>query len=115
MLVRLAVAIVLGAANLSEAEQLRFHHRPLLGLVASGTTARRTPSALDERTPVKIAKLRARVRRQVWSLPRLRTGNAGANTMADHVAVLTDALAQIPGPGRLETDSPGSPSARLMR
>lgn len=29
MLVRLAVAIALGAANLSEAEQLQFRHRPL--------------------------------------------------------------------------------------
>ncbi|SED88211.1 Transposase DDE domain group 1 [Streptomyces sp. 2112.3] len=27
----------------------------------------------------------------------LRPGNAGANTVADHIAVLTDALAQIPG------------------
>jgi hypothetical protein len=27
----------------------------------------------------------------------LRPGNAGANTVADHIAVLTEALAQIPG------------------
>ncbi len=27
----------------------------------------------------------------------LRPGNAGANTVADHLRVLTDALAQIPG------------------
>ncbi|MFG2563526.1 hypothetical protein [Streptomyces sp. NPDC048496] len=27
----------------------------------------------------------------------LRPGNAGANTVADHIAMLTDALAQIPG------------------
>lgn len=27
----------------------------------------------------------------------LRPGNAGSNTVADHIAVLTDALRQIPG------------------
>ncbi|MGW1506933.1 hypothetical protein ACWCQW_52565 [Streptomyces mirabilis] len=74
VLVQLAVAIVLGAANLSEAEQLQFHHRPLFGLVASDSTARRTPTALGERILVKIAKVRARVRRQVLSLLRLRPG-----------------------------------------
>ncbi|MFI6492303.1 transposase [Streptomyces sp. NPDC050564] len=130
--------------------------------MASDSTARRTLTALDEAALVKIAKARARVRRHVWSLLRLRPGgfpwlvvagkrlcgwividldatiitaaskkagaavtfkemfgfhplaawcantieplamllcpgNSGANTMADHIAVLTDALAQIPG------------------
>ncbi|MDV9202676.1 IS1380 family transposase, partial [Streptomyces sp. Wh19] len=162
VLVQLAIAITLGAANLSEAEQLQLHHRPLFGSAASDSTARRTLSALDEATLIKIAKVRARVRRQVWSLLRLRPGgfpwlvlagkrltgwivididatiitaaskkagaavtfkktfgfhplaawcantteslamclrpgNAGANTVADHIAVLTDALVQIPG------------------
>jgi len=161
VLVHLAVAIVLGAANLSEAEQLQLHHRPLFGAAASDSTARRTLAALDEATLVKIAKVRARVRRHVWSLLHLRPGgfpwltvagkrltgwividldatvitaaskkagaavtfkktfgfhplaawcanttesltmllrpgNAGANTVADHITVLTDALAQIP-------------------
>lgn len=41
VLVHLAVAIVLGAANLSEAEQLQLHHRTVLGLVASDSMARR--------------------------------------------------------------------------
>ena len=27
----------------------------------------------------------------------LRTGNAGSNTAADHIAVITAALAQLPG------------------
>ncbi|MFJ1826139.1 hypothetical protein [Streptomyces sp. NPDC088178] len=39
VLVQLAVAIVLGAENLSEAEQLQLHHRPLFGFAASDTTA----------------------------------------------------------------------------
>ena len=162
VLVHLAAAIVLGAANLSEVEQLQFHHRPLFGPGASDSTARRTLAALDEATLAKIAKMRARVRRHVWSLLHLRPGgfpwltvagkrlcgwividldatiitsaskkagaavtfkktygfhplaawcantteslamllrpgNAGANTVADHITVLTDALAQIPG------------------
>jgi hypothetical protein len=74
VLVHLAVAIVLGAANLSEAEQLLLHHRPLFGPAASDSTARRTLAALDEATLVKIARIRARVRRHVWGLLHLRPG-----------------------------------------
>jgi hypothetical protein len=162
VLVHLAIAIVLGAANFSEAEQLQLHHRPLFGIAASDSTARRTLAGLDEAALAKIAKARAKVRRHVWSLLRLRPGgfpwltvagrrltgwividldatiitsaskkagaavtfkktfgfhplaawcantteslamllrpgNSGANTVADHIRVLTDALAQIPG------------------
>ncbi|MFJ9034412.1 IS1380 family transposase, partial [Streptomyces sp. NPDC102274] len=63
VLVQLAVAIVLGAGNLSGAGQLQLHQRPLFGLTASDSTARRTLAALDEATLAKIAKVRARVRR----------------------------------------------------
>ncbi|MFE5026234.1 transposase [Streptomyces sp. NPDC056656] len=50
---------------------------------------------------------------------RLRPGNAGANTAADHIAVLDDALAQIPDTHRhgtdilVRTDSAGSEVAEL--
>ncbi|MFJ1550005.1 IS1380 family transposase [Streptomyces sp. NPDC088246] len=50
---------------------------------------------------------------------RLRPGNAGANTAADHIAVLDDALAQIPDAHRhgtdilVRTDSAGSAKAFL--
>jgi hypothetical protein len=74
VLVHLAVAIVLGASNLSEAEQLQLHHRPLFGPEASDSTARRTLAALDEATLAKIARVRARVRRHVWGLLHLRPG-----------------------------------------
>ncbi|MFI5689904.1 hypothetical protein [Streptomyces sp. NPDC051636] len=74
VLVHLAIAIVLGAANFSEAEQLQLHHRPLFGLAASDSTARRTLAGLDEATLAKIAEARARVRRHMWSLLRLRPG-----------------------------------------
>ncbi|MFF0195860.1 IS1380 family transposase [Streptomyces anulatus] len=50
---------------------------------------------------------------------RLRPGNAGANTAADHIAVLDDALAQIPDAHRhgtdilVRTDSAGSAKSFL--
>ncbi|MEW1648959.1 transposase [Streptomyces sp. NPDC091219] len=74
VLVHLAIAIVLGAANLSEAEQLQLHHRPLFGIAASDSTARSMLAVLDGATLAKIAKARAKVRRQVWSLLHLRPG-----------------------------------------
>lgn len=160
VLVHLAVAITLGARNLSDAEQLQVHHRALFGIAASDSTARRILAALDELALARIMKVRARVRRHVWSLlclrpggfpwltvagkrltswividatvitsaskktgaavtfkktfgfhplaawcantteslaMLLRPGNAGTNTVSDHITVLTDALAQIPG------------------
>jgi hypothetical protein len=161
VVVQLAVAIALGAANLSEAEQLGLHHRDLFGPAASDSTTRRTLAALDESVLTRMAKARRTVRRHVWSLlhlrpggfpwltvagrrlkgwivvdmdatvitaaskkeraaatfkgsfgfhplaawcantseclaMELRPGNAGANTVADHLRVLTAALAQIP-------------------
>jgi hypothetical protein len=161
VLVGLAVAITLGATNLSEAEQLQRHQAALFGTGASDSTARRTLAALDEWTLGRIAKARAKTRRRVWCLLHLRPGgfpwlsvagkrlagwvvidldatvitsaskkqgtaatfkktwgfhplaawcantqeslamllrpgNAGANTVADHLTVLTEALAQIP-------------------
>ncbi|MEU2427455.1 transposase [Streptomyces sp. NPDC013157] len=80
VLVQLAVAIVFGAANLSEAEQLQLHHRPLFGAAASDSTARRTLAALDETTLARIAKVRAAPRRQVRALgvpPAKGWGSAG--------------------------------------
>ncbi|MFE9922848.1 IS1380 family transposase [Streptomyces sp. NPDC005774] len=161
VVVQLAVAIVLGASNLSEAEQLGLHQRSVFGPTASDSTARRTLAALDEAALKLIAKARRQVRRHVWSLlalrpggfpwltvagrhlqgwvvidmdatiitaaskkeraaptfkgtfgfhplaawcantdeclaMELRPGNAGANTVADHLRVLHAALAQIP-------------------
>lgn len=161
VLLGLASAIVLGATNLADAEQLQAHHQAILGRAASDSTAHRTLAALDERGRMRIARARAKVRRHVWSLLHLRPGgfpwltvagkrltgwivvdldatiilaaskkegatktfkktfgfhplaawcanteeslamllregNAGSNTAADHVRVLTDALAQIP-------------------
>src|SRR3954453_16957226 len=43
----------------------------------------------------------------------LRPGNAGSNTAADHIAVLTEAIAQIPDPARrallIACDGAGAP------
>ncbi|WP_234367649.1 hypothetical protein [Streptomyces pluripotens] len=65
---QLAVAIVLGAKNLSKAEHLLLHHRPLFGFAASDSTVRRMLAALGEATLARIAKARARVRRRVSGL-----------------------------------------------
>jgi hypothetical protein len=161
-LVQLAVAIVLGASNVLEAERLQLHHGGLFGPGLSDSTVYRLLSAMDEPVRAKIAKVRRRVRRHVWTLLRsrpagfpypavagrylkgwlvidmdatvitaasrkqgaagtfkgtfgfhplaawlantdeclameLRPGNAGANSVADHLRVLDAALAQIPG------------------
>ncbi|MFZ3494149.1 transposase [Streptomyces sp. 5.8] len=74
VMVQLAVAIVLGARNLSEAEQLQAHHQSLFGTAVSDSTTRRTLAAFDEATLAEIAKIRAGVRRGVWSLLHLRPG-----------------------------------------
>lgn len=165
VVVDLACAIVLGAVNLSDAEQLQAHQGPVFGPPASDSTARRTLAGMDEALSGRIARAHARVRRHVWALldlrpggfpwlvvaasgwpagssstsmprssppprtrpePRLRSqktyglsplaawcantqeplamllrpGNAGAHTVADHVRVRTDALAQIPDSSR---------------
>ncbi|WP_319053628.1 IS1380 family transposase [Streptomyces europaeiscabiei] len=161
VVVHLAVAIVLGAANLSEAEQLGLHHRDVFGSAVSDSTTRRTLAALDESVMMRMARVRRTVRQHVWSLlhqrpggfpwlsvagrrlkgwivvdmdatvitaaskkeraaatfkgsfgshplaawcantseclaMELRPGNAGANTVADHLRVLAAALTQIP-------------------
>ncbi|WP_267906120.1 IS1380 family transposase [Streptomyces broussonetiae] len=165
VLLGLASAIVLGATNLSEAEQLQAHHQAILGPAGSDSTAHRLLAGMDERELGRIARARARVRRHLWSLLALRPGgfpwlavagkvltgwivididatvilasskkegaaatfkktfgfhplaawcantqeslamllrpgNAGSNTVADHLAVLADALGQIPDSSR---------------
>jgi hypothetical protein len=65
---------VLGAKNLSEAEQLQAHHAALLGAPASDSTVRRALAALDQSALNRIAKARARARHHVWNLLALRPG-----------------------------------------
>ncbi|MFD0507482.1 IS1380 family transposase [Streptomyces chiangmaiensis] len=74
VVVQLAVAIVLGAVNLSDAEQLQAHHQGLFGPAVSDSTTRRTLAAMDAEVLARIAEARARVRRHVWSLLCLRPG-----------------------------------------
>jgi Transposase DDE domain group 1 len=160
VVVMLAVAIVLGATSLLDAEALLAHQAALFETAASDSTMRRALAAVDEKVLAKVAKVRAKVRRHVWSqialrpggfpwlsvagkvltgwtvvdidatvitsaskkqgaatfkktfgfhplaawcantqeslAMLLREGNAGSDTVADHLAVLADALAQIP-------------------
>lgn len=74
LLVQLAVAIMRGATNLLEAEGIQSHHGLLLGAPASDSTVHRALAALDGQTLLKIARVRHRVRRHVWSRLRLRPG-----------------------------------------
>jgi hypothetical protein len=157
-----AVAIVLGAVNMSDVERLWAQQAAVFGAPASDSTIGRTLAAVDDDLLAKVARARARVRRHVWNLlvlrpcgfpwlvvagkrlagwivididatlitahsdkagaavtfkktfghhplaawcantseslaMLLREGNAGSNTVADHIRVLTQALAQIPG------------------
>ncbi|MFD0502028.1 hypothetical protein ACFQ0G_01895 [Streptomyces chiangmaiensis] len=59
VVVQLAVAIVLGAVNLSDAEQLQAHHQGLFGPAVSDSTTRRTLAAMDAEVLARIAEARA--------------------------------------------------------
>jgi hypothetical protein len=161
-LVGTAVAIVLGAVNMSDVERLWAQQAAVFGSPASDSTIGRTLAAADGDLLAKVARARARVRRHVWALLTLRPGgfpwlvvagkrltgwivididatlitahsdkagaavtfkktfghhplaawcantteslamllrpgNAGSNTVADHIEVLMAALRQIPG------------------
>ncbi|SCE53872.1 Transposase DDE domain group 1, partial [Streptomyces sp. di188] len=85
VVVQLAVAIVLGAVSLSDAERLQAHHQGLFGPAVSDSTMRRTLQAVDEQVLAKIAAVRARVRRHVWSQLALRPGGFRWLTVAGKV------------------------------
>ena len=72
-LVSMAVAIVLGAASMSDITVLA-DQALVLGAEPSDTTVRRTLELAGERTLDKIARVRARVRAHVWSLIAARPG-----------------------------------------
>ncbi|MEU3349184.1 transposase [Streptomyces sp. NPDC006700] len=96
VLVQLAVAIVLGARSVLEAEQLQRHHQGLFGTPASDSTMRRLLTALDGTALARITKVRRRVRRHVWMLLNLRPGGfpwieAAGRTLRGWVVVDLDA------------------------
>lgn len=162
VLIGTAIGIVLGAVNLSDVERVWAQQAAVFGAPASDSTIHRTLAMTDDALLSKIARARARVRRHVWMLLRLRPGgfpwlvvagkrlagwivididatlitahsdkqgaavtfkktfghhplaawcantqeslamllrpgNAGANTVCDHITVLTEALRQVPG------------------
>jgi hypothetical protein len=68
VLVQLAVAIALGAVNLSDAERLALHHRPLGLSGGSDSTMRRPLAGLDAKALRRLARAKARVRARVWAL-----------------------------------------------
>ena len=73
-LVQLACAIVLGATNILQAEQLQYHGRALFPRPVSDSTLRRTLAAIDAPAAARIERVRAAIRRVVWTLLALRPG-----------------------------------------
>jgi DDE family transposase len=73
-LVQLACAIALGATNVLEAEQLQYHWRSLFPCPVSDSTLRRTLEETDGPVIVRIERVRAAIRRVVWTWLALRPG-----------------------------------------
>lgn len=71
-LVQLACTIVLGATNILEAEQLQHHWRQLFPRPVSDSTLRRTLEAIDGPVAARVDRVRAAIRRVVWTLLALR-------------------------------------------
>ncbi|WP_436739344.1 hypothetical protein [Streptomyces sp. BBFR102] len=74
VLVQLVGAIVLRATNVLEAEQLQHHWRALPPRPVSDSTLRRMLEAIDEPVRVRAERVRAAIRRVVWTLLVLRPG-----------------------------------------
>ncbi|WP_164836503.1 hypothetical protein [Actinacidiphila soli] len=70
----LACAIVLGATNIPEADQLQYHWRPVFPWPVSDSTLRRALEAIDTPVATRIERARAVIRRVVWTLLALRPG-----------------------------------------
>ncbi|WP_327247881.1 IS1380 family transposase [Streptomyces sp. NBC_01320] len=73
-LVQLACAIALGARNVLEAEQLQHHWRMLFPHPVSDSTLWRTLETIDGPVAVRVERVRAAIRRVVWTLLALRPG-----------------------------------------
>ncbi|MGI5135395.1 hypothetical protein [Streptomyces sp. CA-106110] len=73
-LVQLACAIVLGATNVLEAEQLQYHWRPVFPRPVSDSTLRRALAAIDTPVAARVERARAAIRRVMWMLLALRPG-----------------------------------------
>ncbi|MGW4519384.1 IS1380 family transposase [Streptomyces sp. NPDC004393] len=72
VLVQLACAIVLGATNVLAAEQLQHQWRALFPKPVSDSTLRRALEAVDGPVAARIERVRAVIRRAVWTWLALR-------------------------------------------
>lgn len=73
-LVMPACAIVLGATNVLEAEQVQHHWQRLFPRPVSDSTLRRTLEAIDGPVAARVERVRAAIRRVVWTMLALRPG-----------------------------------------
>lgn len=72
VLVQLACAIALGATGILEVEQFQQHWRTLFPRPVSDSTLRRTLEAIDDPVTARVERVRAAIRRAVWTLIALR-------------------------------------------
>ncbi|MFI6360672.1 IS1380 family transposase [Streptomyces sp. NPDC050743] len=72
VLVQLACAIALGATNVLAAEQLQYQWRALFPKPVSDSTLRRALEAVDGPVAARIERVRAVIRRAVWTWLALR-------------------------------------------
>ena len=73
-LVQLACAIALGATNVLDAEQLQYHWRKLFPRPVSDSTLWRTLQEIDGPVAARVERVRAAIRRVVWTPLVLRPG-----------------------------------------
>lgn len=73
-LVQLACAIALGATNVLGAEQLQYQWRALFPKPVSDSTLRRALEAIDAPVAARVERVRAVIRRVVWTWLALRPG-----------------------------------------
>ncbi|WP_406163928.1 transposase [Streptomyces canus] len=73
-LVQLVCAIALGATSVLEAVQLQYHWRALFPRPVSDSTLWRTLEAIDGPVLARVERVRAAIRRVVWTLLALRPG-----------------------------------------
>jgi Transposase DDE domain group 1 len=73
-LVQLVCTIALGATNVLEAEQFQYHWRALFPRPVSDSTLWRTLEAIDGPVLARVERVRAAIRRVVWTLLALRPG-----------------------------------------
>ncbi|MGY0055083.1 hypothetical protein ACWY4P_00570 [Streptomyces sp. LZ34] len=102
----LACAITLGATNVLQAEQLQYHWQRLFPQPVSDSTLWRALEAIDRPVAARVDRVRAAIRRVVWTLLALRPGGfpwiaVCGRELTGWYALDLDATIVQPAPGAL--------------